>query len=122
MVYLTSNADFIQLLESDGSFRFVCIIEDDSDGSSRDPSLSPFVDEIQQILRANLAREICFDLVKVDGFGRLKRGRRWTDGGEIRDAEDEANRVEDVGFPGTISIPSRASVSALRTRERTGKD
>ena len=73
--YLSRNADFIQLLESDGSFGFICIIENDSNGSSRHACLSPLVDQIQQILRSNLEARFVLILVKLTELVDLKA--RW---------------------------------------------
>ena len=73
---LPRHIHLLALLISHGTRRFVLVVEHDGDGGLVDPGLALLVDEFGEVARADL--------------------------GEVLDAEDEADGVEDVGFAGAV--------------------
>lgn len=73
---LSGDTDLCKVLVVHGRFGFVGIVEYDSNACFGDSRLPALVDEILKVLRSNCRH--------------------------VGDSEHEADRVEDVGFPGSI--------------------
>lgn len=74
--HLPRHIDLLALLISHRAVGFVFVIKNDGDRGLVDASLALFVDELGEVAGANL--------------------------GQILNAEDEANGIEDVGFAGAV--------------------
>ena len=91
---LTRDGNFFAVVVPDGRVGSVAVVEDDGDGGLGDARLALFVDELGQVPRADL--------------------------GQVRDSQNEADGVEDVGFAGAVQARDCVEVwveSDCRERE-----